>query len=216
MSRGYLLALCYTLAAMAWAVLSLYTTFTEFNNSTAIDAIKSNRAVSAHDLSAMKSEYHTALMVLPCNSSLQRDYHVILGHESDNSASRGDSAAYSAALESLRGQLKSTLACQPLDGKLWLDYAMISLELSGFDDDVRKSYLLSQAMSPRESWLAEKRTYLAINLAPILNDALKQRALNDLMVLDAANHYRLNGIYKKTPYTTLPQLQALFTASAGK
>lgn len=212
MTRAHWFVLCYAGFVLLWAIPTLYASMTRLSQNETLSVIRTDASEAESSLlEAAASSLHAALALAPCNMALHRDLQLVLGAIADRSATDDDVAAVDRSLDDVQHAIGEQLGCKPLDGKAWLDYALVSLEREGFGKRSRAAFSMSARVSPRESWLAQRRVETAVRLAPMLDDKTRSIVLNDIAVLDQANHYRLNTVMKNAAVSSTEALKLLFT-----
>jgi hypothetical protein len=90
----------------------------------------------------------------------------------------------------LRKSARAALACDPVDGFLWLTLFRAELATSGLSDDPFRYLRLSYRLGPNEGWIALKRNYFALGMFEDLPQDLAALALDEFA------HLLNNGLYQ--------------------
>jgi hypothetical protein len=171
-------------------------------------------AQSPTEITNAIADYERVVTILPCNTALNADLSLLLAARTDDAMLESDTAGADTALEQMQNQLGSLLACTPMNGKAWLDFAVINTYIEGLTPRSLGAYKMSAYVAPGESWLAEKRLIFALKFRPLLDTDARAVAVADLRVLEQAHPNRMNAVIKESQTASAPELYALFDAKA--
>lgn len=199
------------LASVAWAVLALFEQSVHINHRELVAAVRSGAKLPLRPtLTDAVARETRALALQPCGMALHRDRLLLLGYQSDAAMLSPDIAAADVVLTHTQAALAALLSCTPMDGKAWLDFAMLRIYREGFTPRAADAYAMSARVAPSESWLAEKRLFFALKFRPLLDAKARQVALRDLEVLKRAHPNRMSAVMKLAAVSSPEALQALF------
>lgn len=106
--------------------------------------------------------------------------------------------------------LLNRLKCAPLDGKTWLDLAIIRVYQQGFVPSAQATYQAAASVTPHEAWLAAKRSAFARTFFPLFDEVSLEVARRDLAVLKRSRGYREKNFLSQTGIVSLSQLESAF------
>jgi hypothetical protein len=170
--------------------------------------------MSPTEITSAIADYEHTTAALPCNAALNTELSLLRARHTDNAMLESDTTQADAALEQMQPQLGALLACTPMNGKAWLDFAILTTYNEGFTARARGAYAMSAYVAPGESWLAEKRLIFALKFRPLLDASARAVAVADLRVLEHAHPNRMNAVIKESEVSGAPELYALFAAKA--
>ena len=201
----FFLILC--MVSCIWAGLALYAQTVRLEHFSLISSIKAGSAVAG------QPALNRAMRIVPCSVPLHREAALLLTQSVDNiivAPDAHDSSEEDAYLSKTLQVLGSLLACTPMDGKAWLDFAMVNTYREGFTPRSLEAYKMSERVSPGESWLAEKRLLFALEFRPLFDTEARAAAGNDLKTLEIAHPNHMNAVLKASQVGSLQKLYALF------
>lgn len=209
------LALC--LLSCAWATAALLAQSARLDHRGLVAAIRTGETLPENaGLDRAIATDERALRVAPCDIALRRDLLVLLAQQSDRAMLSPDISAADTALTRTQDTLAALLACAPMDGNAWLDFAKVSIFRQGFTAEAAGAYRMSATVAPGESWLAEKRLLFALKFRPLLDGKDREVARHDIAVLKRAHPNRMSAIMKAAKAETPDDLSALFAPAASE
>jgi hypothetical protein len=203
--------------SMIWALLALSAQLVHLEHRQLITAIQNNTmpAPKKQELDRAIASYEWIMHFVSCNAQLHNDLALLLTKNADLAVIASDAATEDKSLAKTLATLTSLLSCTPMNGKAWLDYAMLNTYLEGFNKRSLNAYKMSQQVSPGESWLAEKRLLFAVKFRLLFDAAALEAANKDIATLERAALFRLKNVFKAANINSVQDLYALFKKTNG-
>ena len=210
--RYFFLLLC--VLACSWAAVALFVQSIRFEHRNLILAIRGAEGERPYDPSDAIADYRRALALTSCNVPMRRELVLLFAYQEAAATAGADLDKADEAAAATQDSLSDLLACTPMDGKAWLDYAMVDIHREGFSPRAVAAYGMSRKVSPGESWLAQKRLIFALPFLPLLDANSKTIARADLVTLEHAHGIHLKGVLDaaKLNKNQVPELYAMFGA----
>ena len=200
-----------SIISIVWASLALFADLTQRSHRDLVAALGTNpSSITLSDATAAIADIERALRVVPCNMPLSKQRVLLLAYVTDQLMRSGTLQQADDALDQTHVALKNQLSCTPMDGKAWLDFAIVTVHREGFSSAAAQAYAMSARVAPGESWLAQKRLEFALAFRPLLDASARQIAQHDIIVLQHAHPIRMQAILKIAGLESATSLQALF------
>lgn len=202
-------AIC--LASAVWSFAVLFPAYVRFEYSGVVDGIRSGKTEKNPNF------IETALIHLEgarrftyCNLDLEEDYQLLRAHMADQALNADNDTQTDQALLRMQTALEDYLACNPRDGKGWLDLSAVVTIREGFSPAALADYKMSAYVSPGESWLAQKRLAMALRVRPMLDQEALEISRADLAVLERAHPNKMTAIKTMAGVDSAEALRAIF------
>lgn len=171
--------------ACLWACMTLMAEFVKFESRHVLAAIQTETPPDMTEVEQSITAYEHMLYVTPCNKGLQEGLLLLYAYAADTSLLESVDV-FDHYLAKTSQALEEQLACFPLNGKAWLDYARITMHREGFTDEVLHRYKMSAQVAPGEAWLAEKRLFFVLPVFSMLDGEGLTIVQEDMAVMQRA------------------------------
>lgn len=202
--RYLLIAL--TIGTALWLVTTLPAEYVRLKNQSVIDAIQQQEVVSERRVEAAIGNYQLVSAFNFCHRSFYKDFAALLMMRYAKQNDKSNLAKMDEALTAAQKSISRHLECQPKDGNGWLNKAIISIQQAGFSSDTLMDYKRSARFSPREAWLAEKRSQFALKFFPLFDKEARMIAMEDIHVLKTASTNRRRVFRQKLKVDSLDDI----------
>lgn len=197
--------------AVAWATLALLSQSIRSDHRTLLASLRAGTTpLDAAVIDAAIARDQQLLSFAACDMELHQDHILLLSLRTDMALAEADTEQADPWLERTQQALGASLACQPADGKVWLDFATISALRDGFTPRAAQGVAMSARVTPRESWLARKRLFFALNFQPLLDADARAVARADLATLEIGHPIRMKDVLKASGASSKEALYAMF------
>ena len=205
------LLIALSVISCTWSVRALVGYAVHLNQREVVAAIRSSEVLPEDALIARAMAMDEAVLpAIGCNATVYEDMAVLAAQGVDRSLLASDDADADAPLKNMQDVLATRLSCTPLDGKAWLDVAIVTTYREGITAHALEAYRMSQRVAPGESWLAQKRLLFALRFRPLMNADARSIAIQDLHVLEHAHPNRMTAVEHAAKVDSSQALYALF------
>jgi len=199
------------MAASVWALLALYAQYVRLEHRNLLSQIEERKAaVALPKIEEAIADYEHAMRIVPCNILLHKDLALLAAQGADLAMTQPYGEDIDYYLEKTLNVLSSQLSCAPMDGKAWLEYAIINSHREGFTEHSLNAYKMSQRVTAGEAYLAERRMVFAVQFRPLFDAEAVAAARSDLVTLKRAAIFRMQNIIKAGGLKTEEEVYALF------
>ena len=179
-----------SLGAVAWVVTTLPAEYVRLKHRPLLEAMQRQEEVVPRKVDVAIGNYQLVADFNFCHRNFYKDLTALYmmrfaKQEAERKLSLMDDSLFAA----MRA-IDQHLDCQPKDGNGWLNKAIIHIQQAGFNSDALRAYKRSAEVSPREAWLAEKRSKFALGFFLLFDDEARAIAVNDIKVLKTASTNR--------------------------
>lgn len=213
----YVLLAALLLLATGWSFVVFSTAYMEHRHRQTVARVEAGlipgEPSRLDDLLEAIEDYRHFSTLYPCYGRLYHRLSLLRIVAAEAALFTGDIAGSLDYTEEALHALETHLRCAPLDGKAWLDYALILAEERGFDAEALQAWKQSATVAPREAWLLEQRLLIALQFYPFLDEEALQLAQRDSRTMADANPNRIRHFLKLLEMDSLNQLETVFTKS---
>ncbi len=209
---GFFVVVC--TSALLWSAFVVAGQWLRFNSYPVIGGIRFQSDItSAETISRTLAAYDRMMRYVPCNLPLHDERLILLAHGLDTAMAADGAVDEDSSLKRMQDALAARLACNPTDGKAWLDWSIITTYREGVTPRSLTAYRMSARVAPGESWLAEKRLMVALKFRDVFDTESLAVARTDLDVLARAHPNRMTAVEQAAQVASADALKALFVAS---
>jgi hypothetical protein len=198
-------------AAAVWSGLVFYTKYVRLDHQTLIQNIKADNGTN--DKGALVkaiADYEQTIAFVPCDIALHQDLALLAARGADIAMAEPYGQDTDFFLGKSLDAMASSLSCNPRNGEVWLDFAIINNYYEGFTTRSLQAFKRSQHVTPNEAWLAEKRVIFALEFRPLLDAEAIAAVRSDLATLERGAGFRIPVILKASGLKSPKELVDFF------
>jgi hypothetical protein len=200
------IAVILTLCAFGWSLTILQLNSVQNRYSSLIKEIGQGKAVPPKTLHAAINDYHHAAPYFRCYDDFHRELSTLYMSRYAMQQAQYQLLKLDDSLAAAMDHLDQQVACRPHDSNSWLNRAIVQTHRAGFNQQALASYKQSVKHSPREAWLAERRSLFALRFYPLFDREAQQQAMVDITILQHASSNRRRKFLQRTGMESLDTL----------
>lgn len=182
---------CLGLILLAWAGFNLPGFWRTAAPEMIAAQIVGGRSYPLDTIDRARTDAEAETVLGACRPATTRAVAILNLYQYENAVGDGRSEDAGRLLESLRGNLRTALHCEPSDGYLWLVLFSMENKANNLTPDHLEYLRMSYRLAPHEGWVALKRNAVALAAFPALDPELVDLSRDEFAALLE------NGLYEE-------------------